>query len=103
MTKRNSGDRPQLRWTEAAELGFAVLSFDRGDAPGGIGQLSGAQEAVASLAVRGLTNREIAAELRISIRTVANHMAEILRRTGAASRFELAHKMPAPVHRDGTR
>jgi DNA-binding CsgD family transcriptional regulator len=55
--------------------------------------LTAAQQKVAMLAVRGRSNTNIAKQLRISVRTVANHMAAILAKTGVASRFELARKL----------
>jgi DNA-binding NarL/FixJ family response regulator len=85
----------RFRWTEH-EVGIAILSFDVA-APAGkktaISQkLTPAQRKVARLAVRGLTNAEIASELKISVRTAANHMAAILERTGSRSRFDLARE-----------
>lgn len=93
----------RLRWTED-ETGLAILSFDLEtcEPPGATGRPQGediaraltpAQLKVATLAVRGQTNAEIAKQLGIASRTVANHMAAILVRTGATSRFQLAHKL----------
>jgi DNA-binding NarL/FixJ family response regulator len=45
---------------------------------------------VLTLLGRGCTNREIAATLVISIRTVNVHVSHILRKLGAANRFEAA-------------
>jgi two-component system, NarL family, nitrate/nitrite response regulator NarL len=39
---------------------------------------------------RGLTNKEIAAQLNLSEKTVKNHVHRILRKTGADSRFRLS-------------
>lgn len=81
-----------------------MLSFDVTSIPGPVaprtapgrpgGQvITSAQHAVAVLVVRGRSNAEIAKELGISTRTVANHVASILARTGARSRFDLARLM----------
>ena len=42
------------------------------------------------LVARGLSNREIGAELFISEHTAANHVRSILRKTGCANRTEAA-------------
>ena len=42
------------------------------------------------LVVDGLANKEIAAALRLSPRTVEKHLENLLRKTGARSRTELA-------------
>nr|WP_237491985.1 LuxR family transcriptional regulator [Streptomyces sp. YIM 132580] len=59
-------------------------------------QLSPREEEVAQLAVSGLTNREIAATLHLSPRTVEQHIAGAMRKTGALSRRDLAHR-PGPT------
>ena len=53
------------------------------------GRLTGRQREVAFLVARGLTNRQIASELRISENTVANHVARILRKLDATSRSRI--------------
>lgn len=58
-------------------------------------QLSPREEEVAQLAVSGLTNREIAATLHLSPRTVEQHIAGAMRKTGALSRRDLAHRLDA--------
>jgi predicted ATPase/DNA-binding SARP family transcriptional activator/DNA-binding CsgD family transcriptional regulator len=47
------------------------------------------EQEIAALIARGLTNRQIAAELSISEHTVANHVAKILRKLGLRSRSQL--------------
>jgi two-component system, NarL family, response regulator NreC len=44
---------------------------------------------VLRLLVRGRTNKEIAAELIVSVRTVESHRANLYAKTGAHSRSEL--------------
>jgi predicted ATPase/DNA-binding CsgD family transcriptional regulator len=52
--------------------------------------LTRAERRVADLVCQGLTNREAAAELVVSVRTVDTHVANILRKLGVRSRVELA-------------
>jgi DNA-binding NarL/FixJ family response regulator len=58
-----------------------------GEPPGG---LTRRQREVAALVARGLTNRQIAAELSISEHTVATHVGKIMRKLGLSSRSQLA-------------
>jgi DNA-binding CsgD family transcriptional regulator len=51
--------------------------------------LSGRERAIVCLVAQGLTNWQIARELLISRHTVAQHIAEMLRRSQARSRSEL--------------
>ena len=60
-----------------------------------IAQLRPREREVLELLVAGLRNREIAARLYITVRTVKFHVSNILRKLGAESRAEvvvLAHK-----------
>jgi predicted ATPase/DNA-binding SARP family transcriptional activator/DNA-binding CsgD family transcriptional regulator len=52
--------------------------------------LSRREEEVALLVARGLTNRQIAAEISVSEHTVANHVAKILRKLSLNSRSQVA-------------
>ncbi len=56
-------------------------------------ELSPREVEVAQLAVCGLTNREIATTLHLSPRTVEQHIARAMRKTGALSRRDLAHRV----------
>lgn len=51
--------------------------------------LSGREQEVAVLAREGLSNRQIADQLYLSVRTVENHMSRALRKLGMVSRGEL--------------
>ena len=53
------------------------------------GNLTHREQEVAGLVARGLTNRRISAELSISERTAANHVARILRKLGLRSRAQI--------------
>jgi DNA-binding CsgD family transcriptional regulator len=57
--------------------------------------LTAAERAVALLALRGLTNRDIARLRRVSTRTVANQLASVFRKMGVGSRRELVARMGA--------
>ena len=52
--------------------------------------LTDAENRVALAVSRGLSNKEIAAELEISVRTVENHISHILAKKGFSNRVEIA-------------
>jgi DNA-binding NarL/FixJ family response regulator len=52
-------------------------------------ELTRREKEIAALVARGLTNRQISAELSISERTVGNHVARILRKLGLRSRTQI--------------
>ena len=53
-------------------------------------QLTPQEEAVTALVARGLTNREVAAELFVSPKTVQYHLTRVYAKLGVRSRAELA-------------
>lgn len=55
--------------------------------------LTPAERDVAALIVAGRSNAEIARARRVSVRTIANQVAAILRKMNVASRFELAERL----------
>jgi DNA-binding NarL/FixJ family response regulator len=61
--------------------------------PGEIGDLTVRERQIAELVAVGLTNREIAARLFISVRTVETHVTRILSHVGVTNRAALAHKL----------
>ncbi len=72
--------------------------------------LSNREEEIARLVAEAFTNREIAEQLKISERTVKNHMNHIFDRLGLSSRVELTRyalsqrnilKYPTIVNRSG--
>jgi DNA-binding NarL/FixJ family response regulator len=54
------------------------------------GSLSLREREVVDLLVQGLTNREIAARLHVSPRTVQSHVRAVMRKTGTTNRVQLA-------------
>ncbi len=51
--------------------------------------LTSREEQVAALAAAGLTNRDIAARMHLSARTIAAHLHQVFRKTGVTSRAQL--------------
>lgn len=68
---------------------LALLSFTPRPHP----QLTTAEQDVALLILRGLSNESIARARGTSVRTVANQVAAIFDKTGVASRTELAARL----------
>jgi ATP/maltotriose-dependent transcriptional regulator MalT len=56
-------------------------------------QLTPHELAVANLVVQGMSNRQVAAEIMISMKTVQAHLTRIYAKVGVASRGELAARM----------
>lgn len=56
-------------------------------------KLTKRQRQIAELVARGMTNREIASRLVLSVRTVDAHVASILTRTGVSDRKELSGRL----------
>ena len=50
---------------------------------------------MAELVAAGRTNREVAAELFLSVKTVEANLSRIYRKLGVRSRTELASRLPA--------
>ena len=66
----------------------------------GTAALTRRQHEVASLAARGATNREIAAELGISTNTVKNRLKQVFDRLRVSSRVELVRALPRTPPRE---
>jgi DNA-binding CsgD family transcriptional regulator len=82
---------PSPPWRDRAAAELAAVSgrtAGQGLTPG--------QRRVVELAATGRTNREIATELHMSVRTVESHLSAVYRETGIRSRAELAAR-----HRTG--
>jgi DNA-binding NarL/FixJ family response regulator len=67
-----------------------------GEIPGRMAELSAAERRVAQLVVVGKRNREVAAELGVSVKSVEWHVSHILRKLSISSRTELAGALAQP-------
>jgi DNA-binding NarL/FixJ family response regulator len=76
-------------WRERAEAELRSIG-GRAPAPDG---LTPSEMKVAELVARGQTNREVAAALFLSERTVESHLSNAYRKLGVRSRTELARKV----------
>jgi len=59
----------------------------------GVGALTASERRVAALAGAGRTNKEIAQELFVTVKTVETHMARTFQKLGISSRGELRHAL----------
>jgi len=78
-------------WASRARAELARLDSPRGDGQG----LSAAEQRVADLAATGLSNKEIAAELFISEKTVETNLSRVYRKLGIRSRGGLSAALRA--------
>ena len=84
-----------LERVRRTHAGIARLMHGAPVAAGGLplreeDHLTTAEERVANLVARGSSNKEIASELGVSIRTVEKHISHILEKTGFNNRVEIA-------------
>ncbi|MEV0570587.1 LuxR C-terminal-related transcriptional regulator [Dactylosporangium sp. NPDC050588] len=61
--------------------------------------LTGRERQIADLAATGMPNEAIAQQLRLSVRTVGNHLYRVYRKLGVTSRDSLARVLAAPASR----
>ena len=78
-----------------AELAACGLAVDRSPAAP-LSQLTTQEQAVARLVCSGKTNREVAAELVVSVKTVGYHLGNTYAKLGVNSRTQLAALLSAP-------
>lgn len=83
-------DRVQRTHAEIARLVGSSQTGAAPNVPFYDEALTDAEERVAEAVARGLTNKEIAAEFGISVRTVENHISHILAKKGFGNRVEIA-------------
>lgn len=87
------GARP---WAARAAAELRAVSGRPPDrAESGVGSLSSQQRRIAAAVARGSRNREVAAELFLSEKTVEYHLSRIYRQLGVRSRTELAARLAA--------
>ena len=96
---------PARRWRRArelaAEMGHRPLlaqierELPRVTAERSGSELTATERRVADLIADGATNRDVAAALFVSVRTVETHVASIYRKLGVRTRAELARRLPA--------
>jgi DNA-binding NarL/FixJ family response regulator len=84
---RSGADAVLTKPVELDEVLTLVARMDnrRGDSM----TLTPAERRVAIAVARGLTNKQIAEELDVSVRTVENHVSNILSKMGFSNRVEL--------------
>ncbi len=75
---------------DIAQQVLAAMAGSSKEEPGALSRLSERERQIAALVARGLKNRDIAAELKISENTVKRHLQSIFDKTGARDRLELA-------------
>jgi DNA-binding NarL/FixJ family response regulator len=77
-------------WTARATAELAATGQRPRRDPRHGDQLTSQETRVALLVARGLSNRDVAAALFVSPRTVEHHVSSVLRKRGLRSRTELA-------------
>jgi len=80
-------------WAERAQRELARVGLRRASGY----ELTAAERRVAELAAQGFTNRQVAAALFISPKTVEANLTRVYRKLGIASRAELGARMAAPL------
>jgi DNA-binding NarL/FixJ family response regulator len=85
------GDLPMPRRLAAEALAHFARNASRADGPAGdLPRLTDRETEVLRMISDGLTDREAAAALRISIRTVETHVSNVLHKLGVRSRADAA-------------
>jgi DNA-binding CsgD family transcriptional regulator len=80
-------------WTERARAELARVSGRRA---GGSGELTPTEARVAELAAGGLSNKEIAEALFVSVHTVESHLSHAYSKLGVRSRSQLGRRLGRP-------
>jgi DNA-binding NarL/FixJ family response regulator len=89
-------------WTARATAELAATGQRPRRGPRDGDQLSSQETRVALLVARGLSNRDVAAALFVSPRTVEHHVSSVLRMRGLRSRTELAAAYGDPAGGSGS-
>ena len=95
---RDALDPAAAEFDELGAFGWAQQARDEsarvgGRKPSGEGQLTPAERRVAALAAEGLSNKEIARDLVITVRTVEAHLKNAYAKLGVRSRTQLARRL----------
>ncbi|WP_406088447.1 AAA family ATPase [Kitasatospora purpeofusca] len=85
----------------SADLGESGPAADEAREPGGAGALTESERRVASLAVLGYTNREIAGRLYVTASTVEQHLTRVYRKLGVRRRKDLPADLRAGLRKTG--
>ena len=80
-----------------------ALDRSRPNADVPLGRLSRQERRVAEMLASGLTNRELAGDLHLTVHTVKSHVSSILRKLELRSRWELARVLQGPSAADPRR
>jgi DNA-binding NarL/FixJ family response regulator len=86
------GDLPMPRALAAQAIEHFARGASASRTDSGLDSLSGREREVLRLLEDGLTDREIAEALTISIRTVESHVSAVLRKLGVRNRAEAARR-----------
>jgi DNA-binding CsgD family transcriptional regulator len=95
---RDALDQAAAEFDELGSLGWAQQARDErarvgGRRPSGEGELTPAERRVAELAADGLSNKEIARDLVVTVRTVEEHLKNAYAKLDVRSRTQLARRL----------
>jgi DNA-binding CsgD family transcriptional regulator len=79
-------------WAEKARMELGRI----GGRVAAQGRLTPTEERVAALVAEGKSNKEVAAELFVTVRTVEGHLSRVYEKLGLRSRTELARRLAGP-------
>src|SRR5262249_45821262 len=102
---RESLEQSAAAFSELGAPGWAAQAISERDRVGGRrarqseDELTPAEQRVVELAVDGLANKEIAAALFVSVRTVEVHLKNAYAKLGPRSRAQLARRLSEPTWR----
>ncbi|MFF2661644.1 AAA family ATPase [Kitasatospora sp. NPDC058032] len=85
----------------SADLGESDPAADEAREPGGADALTESERRVASLAVLGYTNREIAGRLYVTASTVEQHLTRVYRKLGVRRRKDLPADLRTSLRKTG--
>ena len=84
-----------IRWSDHARAELRATGESVGPRHEAGTRLTAQELRVASAVAQGLTNREVAAQLYVSVKTVEYHLSSAFRKLGVRTRTELARRLPA--------